>query len=117
MEIIFTPSSVLDLLTKIDELSEYDIGMTETFDNNIQLTIGESVYNLVPESDDSIEVSENVVSEVSEINQDTYESLSEDSNISVQYEEQTIESGLIKEAIKSLLLGGMIKLSSKLLKN
>ena len=36
-EILFTPSSLLDLLSKVDELKEYPVGLTETFDGGLEL--------------------------------------------------------------------------------
>ena len=38
--IVFTPASLIDLLSKIEELSDYPIGITETLDGQIQLNVG-----------------------------------------------------------------------------
>ena len=114
MEMLFTTSSILDLLYQIDELSEYDIGISETLDNKIQLTIGDSIYEIEPEKENEITVEEDVIDTVEEINQEAYQDLIEEG---FEYNDQEpVESGLIKEAVKSLLLGGAIKLASKMLK-
>lgn len=120
---IFTPSSVLDLLTQINELSEYGIGLTETFDNKFRLTVGDSIYDIEPESIQTIKVDEEAVSSVQDANMETYESLESEGvielsndDIDIQHNE-AIESGIIKEALKTLLVGGMVRLTNKLLKD
>lgn len=111
--IVFTPASLIDLLSKIDELSEFNVGITETIDGDLQLEIGDSVYHIETEAATEVSVDEYVAEEVELANKSAYESLSDD--VDVEYLE-TIESGIIKEAAKSLLLGGMLRLSAKLLK-
>lgn len=110
--IVFTPAAVLDLLSQIDELKDRNISLTQTLSNDIQIQIGESVY--VISSDDATEVSvdDSVVEEVEELNESAYQDLD---NMDVELSEEPIESGLLKELAKSLLLGGMIRLSKKLL--
>lgn len=115
MEMLFTTSSILDLLYQIDELSEYDIGISETLDNKIQLTIGDSIYEIEPEKENEITVEEDVIDTVEEINQEAYQDLIDQEGFEYN-DQEPVESGLIKEAVKSLLLGGAIKLASKMLK-
>lgn len=110
--IVFTPASLLEILSMIDEISEYELGLTETLDGNYQLQIGDSIYLIETDNTSVIDVEESVVSEVDNINQDTYEDL-EDSGVVETLE--PIESGLLKEAVKSFLLGGAIKLAAKML--
>ena len=112
--IVFTSASLIDLLSKIDELQEYDIGISETIDGDIQLSIGESTYLIDTESAADISVEESVVDAVEDINVEAYENL--DESIDVDTESEPIESGIVKSIAKSLLLGGMIRLSAKLLK-
>lgn len=111
--IVFTPASLIDLLSKIDELSEFNVGITETIDGDLQLEIGDSVYSIKTEEATNVIVDESVVNQIETVNESAYESLSDD--VDVEYLE-TIESGILKEAAKSLLLGGMLRLSAKLLK-
>ena len=42
--LLFTPSAVLDLLVQIDELKDKEVGIVETLDGNLQLSIGDSDY-------------------------------------------------------------------------
>lgn len=111
--ILFTPASLLDLLSSIDELSGIDVGITETIDGNLQLQIGSSYYELRSEDATDVVVDEAVVDQVDDINQTAYENLDENYDA----DQQPVESGIIREALKTLLLGGMIRLSAGILKN
>ena len=112
MNIVFTPAALLEVLTQIDELRDHDISVTETLDNKIQIQIGDSIYQIDPEGIEDVEVSEDVLDSVEEINEDAYQNLVE----SDEFEsERIVEAGFLKEAIKSLLLGGAIKLIKKLM--
>ena len=113
--IVFTPAALLDLLSKIDELSDYNISVTQTFDNQIQITIGDSTYIIDDENVTSVNVDESVVGAVEDANEEAYENL--DESFEVSYDDETpIESGIIKEIAKTLLVGGMVRLAGKLMK-
>ena len=112
-EIVFTPAGVLDLLANIEEFNEFDLGLTEGLDGTLQLQVNDSVYELASEeSVVDIDVPEDVVDEVSEINETAYEALVDDG---IANTDEVIESGLIKEALKTLLVGGVVRLGKKLL--
>lgn len=111
--VVFTPASVLSLLTKIDELKDVNIGMTETMDGKLQLSVGESVYELEPEVDTSVQVDDSVVDKIEDVNQQTYEDLAEDGEVEFQEE---VTGGVLKEIAKTLLLGGMVRLTGKMLR-
>lgn len=111
--VVFTPASVLSLLTKIDELKHVNIGMTETMDGKLQLSVGESVYELEPEVDTSVQVDDSVVDKIEDVNQQTYEDLAEDGEVELQEE---VTGGVLKEIAKTLLLGGMVRLTGKMLR-
>jgi len=115
MEIVFTPASILELLAQIEELKDCELSLSQTIDNKIQLQIDDSIYILdteyqVPE----LQVEENVIDEIGEINESTYKELIENDEMLVD-EVEPIEGGILKELATSLLLGGMIKLTKKLL--
>ena len=112
-EIVFTTASVLGLLTQIDELGDLNIGITETIDGQIQLQIGNSTYILDSSSAEDIIVPEAVVEDVSDTNMQAYEDLSDSGDIDLL---EPVESGMLSELAKSLMLGGMIRLSGRLLK-
>lgn len=111
--VVFTPASVLSLLTKIDELKDVNIGMTETMDGKLQLSVGESVYELEPEVDTTVQVDDSVVDKIEDVNQQTYEDLAEDGEVELQEE---VTGGVLKEIAKTLLLGGMVRLTGKMLR-
>lgn len=114
MNIVFTPAAILDLLNQIDELKDYDLGLTETLDGKLQLTVGDSIYEISDETAEEVEVSEEVVDSIEDINEDAYEELAASEGFE-SIDNQPVEAGLIKEAIKSLLLGGAVKFIKKLL--
>ena len=110
--IVFTPAAVLDLLTQIDELDGYEVGISETPDSHIQLTVGSSVYDISDSVVSDVPAGQQTVDEVADINEEAYENLSEQSGVDVV----PIESGILKEITKTLLVGGLVRLTKKLLK-
>ena len=111
--IVFTPAGLIEILCQIDELKDLDIGVTETLDGNIQLQVGDSTYE-ISNDEGTIPVEQDVVDEIEDINLEAYENL-EDNGMLDTYEE-SIESGIIKEIAKTLLVGGMARLTAKVLK-
>lgn len=106
--ILITPSALLTLLSQVEELKGYDIGLSEE-DNKVVLTIGESTYQLEPES--QLEVSEDIVEDVNDINDEGYNEFAEIED------SEPVEGGIIKEVIKTLALGGLIRLTKNALLN
>ena len=112
-ELLFTPASLLDLLRQLDELSEYNISVEEIPGSAIQINIGESTYSIDTKSATDVVVDKEVVEDVADVNSDTYSELSE-GDVDVEFGE-VVESGLIKEVAKTLLVGGLVRLTNKLL--
>ena len=110
-DILFTPAAVLDLLTQIDELHDYEIGITEEMNGKLQLTVGNSVYSIADETTD-IPVDNAMINDIADINMEAYESLSEQGEVDLL----PVESGIIKEFAKTLLVGGLVRLTTKILK-
>lgn len=115
MNIVFTPASLLEILNQIDELKEYNLSITETLDGNLQIQVGDSVYEIRTDEAEPIEVPEKVIDEVDDINEEAYTDLVETEGFEETEVQDVVESGLIKEAIKSMLLGGAIKLIKQLM--
>jgi len=121
-ETLFTAAAVLDLLRQIDELSDKDI---DVFDNQsfALITIGDNQYHIDYNTAEEVEVPEEAVDEVTDIIEDTYDELGASG---VEYEEVTdlevnedgkldvVEGGIIKEALKTLAIGGLVRLTGKL---
>lgn len=116
-QFVFTPASILDMLLQIDELSDKDIGVSETLDGGIQLQIGESTYIVEPKQETEVEVTEDVSEEIDSANTEAYQEIADDSSSAyTAIEEEPIESGLLKELAKTLLVGGMVRLTNKWLR-
>ena len=106
-EIIFTTSALLEILSQIDELSDYEITINE-YDGTVKLSIGESEYT-IEKPTEQVTIPDRALKEVSAINDTTYEELGGEPI-------EDVTSGIIKETIKTLLVGGAVRLVSKILK-
>jgi hypothetical protein len=121
-ETLFTAAAVLDFLRQIDELSDKDI---DVFDNEsfALITIGDNQYRIDYNTAEEVEVPEEAVDEVTDIIEDTYDELG---SSGVDYEEvsdivededgnlDVVEGGILKEALKTLAIGGLVRLTGKL---
>ena len=112
-EILFTPAALLDFLQQIDELADKDIIVDEN-GSSITVIIGDSTYEIRKGDAEEVEVEPETVDEVAEINESTYEGL-DDVEYTELDDEEVVEGGLIKETLKTLAVGGMVRLTSKLL--
>ena len=112
-EIVLTPAALLDLLSQVEELNQYDIGLYTGLDGNLQLQIGDSYYDLTQESEIiDIEVENNVVDTIAEVSEEAYDNIDGDAET-----EAPIESGPIAEVIKTLAIGGLVRLGKHYLTN
>lgn len=112
-EIVFTPAAVLDTLRQIEELKDKSISISDTPGASIELKIGDSVYNINTSDASEIEVDQEVVEDVADINTDAYDDLASDGVVVEDLEE--VESGILKEIVKTLAVGGLVRLTNKLL--
>jgi hypothetical protein len=102
-ETVFTSGAILEILSQIEELSDYDISLDDT-DGNITLSVGDSTYN-ISKPREEMEVPNDVVVQLADIAE----------NAVSEYESQSIESGILKTVAKTIMLGGAVRLISKLL--
>lgn len=107
--LLFTPAALLDFLSSIDEFKDFDIGITESSSGDIQVQIGESTYNVDTSQATEIEVDEEAIDQVDEANEEAYDELDVDT-------QEDVEGGIIKEALKTLLVGGLVRMGAKVLK-
>lgn len=112
-ELVFTPSSILHLLTEIDELKDKQISLSELSSGDIEISIGDSKYKIITSSSVEVVVDDEVIETIDDENLSTYDELAENPEIDIS---DSIESGILSGVVKSLLLGGMIRLAPKLLK-
>lgn len=113
-EILFTTAGLLDFLQQIDELSDKDISIDET-GSTITVTIGDSSYGIDTNNAADIEVPDEIVDEVSDVADEAYAELGESGVEIDNPEEEPVEAGLISEALKTLAVGGLVRLTGKLL--
>lgn len=108
--IVFTPAAILDLLSQITELDGKELAINETLDGKLQLTVGDSVYQIEDENSTKIEVEPDVVDDIDDANVEAYQDLLDQGQMDTL---DNVEGGIIKNAIKSLLLGGIIRFAKK----
>lgn len=113
--IVFTPAALFELLSSIKELSDYEIGVTETMDGNIQLEIGESIYEISSEVAEDVQVDGEVIEQIEEINQEAYDTLIDEDESTFYNSDEPIEGGIIKALAKTLFVGGLVRLSANAL--
>jgi len=111
--IVFTPASLIDLLSKIEELQDLDVGISETIDNKIQLNVGDSLYIIETNNATDVPVDEHTVEQVEDTNFEAYDNLDDSVDVILPGDgEEPVESGIIKEIAKTLLVGGLVRLSA-----
>ena len=110
-ELVFTSAAVLELLANIEELSDKDIRLEEK-SSGFDIIIGNVAYEIKPADAIEVAVGEDAVEEIAEYTDEAIEDINEDDEFA-----EEVEGGVLKEIAKSLLLGGMLKLTSKILKN
>lgn len=113
-EILLTPAALLDFLRQVDELADKDISVDDT-GSALNITIGDSSYSIDFSQAEEVEVPTEVVDEVAEINENTYEEIDDVEYTEVSDEEEVVEGGIIKEVLKTLAVGGMVRLTGKVL--
>lgn len=111
-QILFTPSSLVDFLTQVDELKDVNIGVNDDGEK-VSISIGDSTYEIDPKSVTDIDVSDDDVDQVCQANESNYDELEESGSIEI---DDSIESGIIKQLLKTLAIGGIVRLAAKELK-
>ena len=109
-EVLLTPAALLDFLRQVDELADKDISVDET-SSALTVTIGESTYGIDLNKAETVEVPDEVVEEVADVADDAYAELGEAGVDVTESDEDTIEGGLISEALKTLAVGGLVRLA------
>lgn len=103
-EILFTPSSLVELLSQVEELNGLDITVSES-EGVITLGIGDTNYQISTSNAEEVEVDEEAIEQVAEVNDSVYDEF--------EAEDEAVEGGLIKELAKSLMVGGLVRLTNK----
>lgn len=116
--LVLTPSALLTFLANIEELRDLDIDMVES-DSTIQVKIGESIYTLESPEDSEIQINGDAVEELDDINEEGYDELANEDVIDhlEEVEGDVVEGGVIKELIKTLAVGGLVRLTKGAIMN
>ena len=112
-EVLFTPASLLDFLSQIDELADYGISVEEA-DGTINVVIGDSTYTINVSDAEVVEAPAEVVEEVADINDATYIEVANSDYTQVD-DEEIVEGGVLREMLKTLAVGGMVRLTTRML--
>ena len=110
-DILLTPSALLGVLNEIEELKGSDITIRES-DDSVVLIIDENEYVLDASDSIEVEVDDEAIKEVETANDDGYEELGEEVE---EVDTEEIEGGIVKELVKTLALGGLIRLTKNAL--
>lgn len=112
-DVLFTPASILQLLSMVDEFKEFDLGLYTTPNNNLVIEVNDSSYELISEGsldEITLEVDEETVEDIEDLNESAYNNIVVDDDYL-----EPIESGIIKEALKTLAIGGLVRLGKSYL--
>lgn len=111
--LVLTPSALLAFLTQIEELKDLDISISENEDN-IEVQIGESFYTIESPETSTVEVDEEAVNDIEDLNEEGYTELSDTEGVDIVEDitgDEPVEGGIIKELIKTLAVGGLVRLT------
>jgi len=102
--LVLTPSALFSFLSQIEELQDKEI-QVENSDRDIEVRIGDNVYSLQPGTELS-DVDPEVIDTLDEINDNGYNE---------EIPDNVVEGGIIKELIKTLAIGGLVRLTKNAL--
>lgn len=106
-DVILTPSALLGFLNEVEELQDKEITIQESEDK-VAIIIDGTEYVLDASDSIEVQVDEQTYEEVEDANQDGYAELGEDFE---DIDDEEIEGGIIKELVKTLALGGLIRMT------
>lgn len=109
--LLFTPIAVLDLLSQIDELSDLDISLMDD-ESSVSFQIGDSTYTIKDSEATDVPADEETIEQVEDLNNES--ELVSDAEVE---EIDDIQSGIIKSLLKTLAVGGLVRLTNKILRS
>lgn len=108
--LVLTPSALLAFLSQIEELKDLDIELSQV-GGSLDISIGNTTYTLLSPDDSVVEVDDIAVDEISEIDEQGYDEIELDETESELVGGEAVEGGIIKELIKTLAIGGLVRLT------
>lgn len=116
--LVLTPSALVAFLSEIEELKGLDLELTEN-NNSLDIKIGDNNYKLESPAESVVEVNDEAMDELEDLNEDGYEEL-DDFNLEEDLEDvsgEAVEGGIIKELLKTLAVGGLVRLTKNAIAN
>lgn len=114
-QLVITPAGLLEILSQIEELQGLEIEVVESPEGSLKLSVGDSTYVLKSTSENTVDVPAKVLEEVDIINQEAYDDLAYSGSADLL--QDAVTSGLLKEIVKTLAIGGLVRLAKRLLKS
>lgn len=103
---LFTADSLFVLLNKVEEFEGFDIACSDNENGSVTLKVNESTYNIEPSLLDMyIDVDKRDIEEIDHVGE-----------MAIEEAGDVVTSGIIKEGVKTLLVGGVVRLLTKVLK-
>ena len=109
---VLTVSGLAAFLAEIEQLKGLDITVSEEA-NSISISIGDDTYQIESPEESVVEVGGDVVESVDEINEECWDEIADE----VVEDDEPVEGGIIKELIKTLAIGGLVRLTKNALQN
>lgn len=108
--VVLTGSALITLLSQIEELKGLDLEITE-LDDYISVKIGENTYELEAPVESTVSVDSETFDNIDELNTEGYEEFDDEMT------DEAVEGGIIKELIKTLAVGGLVRLTKDAIVN
>lgn len=111
--LILTGSALASFLSQIEELKGLDLEIEESSDK-ISVKIGDNTYDLESPEDSVVSVDSEVIDTIDDLNTDGYDEFDEEMAAEA---DEVVEGGIIKELIKTLAVGGLVRLTKDAIAN
>ena len=103
---VLTVSGLVSFLSEIEELQGKDISVADE-DSTLTISIGDSTYRIESLESSEVEVDSAVVDTVDFIDEEGWDEIAD----VVEEAEEPVEGGIIKEVLKTLAIGGLVRLT------
>lgn len=103
---VLTVSGLVSFLSEIEELQGKDISVADE-DSTLTISIGDSTYRIESPESSEVEVDSAVVDTVDSIDEEGWDEIAD----VVEEAEEPVEGGIIKEVLKTLAIGGLVRLT------
>jgi hypothetical protein len=106
---VMTLSGLATFLSQIEELQGLDITSYET-ETGWEIQVGENTYTVESPVESDVEVSDEVVEDIVDIDETGWQAVENG-----ELGDVSIEGGILKEIVKTLAIGGLVRLTKNAL--